>query len=100
MFGQINGVMARALESCFGRDSICLDLCLNLNPDPASLPAPLHSPPLLLRPSVPPSSSSSFLVLWRRAPSWGSPAAECSQARAAAHSLCARYSSKVTRAGS
>lgn len=56
MFGQINGVVAaRALESCLGRDSICLDLCLNLNPDPASLSAPLHSPPLLLRPSVPPS---------------------------------------------
>lgn len=91
MFGQINGVVARTLESCPGRDSICLDLCLNLNPYPASLPTPLHSPPLLLRPSVPPSSSS-FLVLWRWAPGRGSPAAERSQARAAAHSPRARCS--------
>lgn len=61
-----HGVVAPALESCPGRDSICLDLRLNLNPDrrpPSPLPT-LPSPS-----SLPPSSS--FLVLSRRAPAAG-----------------------------
>lgn len=78
--------VAPALESCPGGDSICLDLCLNLNPVHWP-PSPRLSPPFfsshsILPPPPPPPSSSSFLVLSHWAPRGrGSPTAEHSPVR-------------------
>uniref|UniRef100_A0A8D1H223 RCSD domain containing 1 n=2 Tax=Sus scrofa TaxID=9823 RepID=A0A8D1H223_PIG len=83
------------LSPASGGDSICLDLCLNLNPDrrPPSLSLPPPSPPLpplppSLSPSLPSSSSSSFFVLYLRTRADGAVPQPASRARRRPLALC------------